>query len=59
MYKSFHGKLRVPYFWVRVSELQKRWEGKGRKERAGSKAKPAKLNFFKTPASAETYLMMD
>jgi hypothetical protein len=42
-----------------VRELEKRWEGKGRKERAGRKAKPAKLNFFKTPASAETYLLME
>jgi hypothetical protein len=59
MYKSIHWNFQVPYFWVRVSELQKRWEGKGRKERAGRKAKPAKLNFFKTPASAETYLLME
>jgi hypothetical protein len=59
MYKSFHGNFRVPYFWVRVSELQKRWEGKGKKERAGRKAKLGKLNVFKTPASAETYLLVD
>jgi hypothetical protein len=38
MNKSFHGNFRVPYFWVRVSELQK-----GGKERAGRKGLEEKL----------------